>query len=70
MIFDGKTLKDLYADKGQSGMDLRESEDIKERWQEYTEELHKKDLHNPDAFHYTVLKILHLFILPQIIRSL
>ena len=41
MIFDGKTLKDLYADKGQSGMDLRESEDIKERWQEYTEELYK-----------------------------
>ena len=41
MIFDGKTLKDLYADKGQNGMDLRESEDIKERWQEYTEELYK-----------------------------
>ena len=41
MIFDGKTLKDLYADIGQSGMDLRESEDIKERWQEYTEELYK-----------------------------
>ena len=39
MIFDGKTLKDLYADKGQNGMDLRESEDIKERWQEYTEQL-------------------------------
>ena len=29
-------------------MDLTEAEDIKKRWQEYTEELHKKDLHNPD----------------------
>ena len=29
-------------------MDLREAEDIKERWQEYTEELYKKDLHDPD----------------------
>ena len=29
-------------------MELTESEDIKKRWQEYTEELYKKDLHNPD----------------------
>ena len=29
-------------------MDLRETEDIKKRWQEYTEELYKKDLHAPD----------------------
>ena len=29
-------------------MDLIEAEDLKKRWQEYTEELHKKDLHNPD----------------------
>ena len=29
-------------------MDLTEVEDIKKRWQEYTEELYKKDLHNPD----------------------
>ena len=29
-------------------MDLREAEDIKKRWQEYTEELYKKDLYNPD----------------------
>ena len=29
-------------------MDLTEEEDIKKRWQEYTEELYKKDLHNPD----------------------
>ena len=31
-----------------NGMDLTEEEDIKKRWQEYTEELYKKDLHNPD----------------------
>ena len=29
-------------------MDITEAEDIKERWQEYTEELYKKDLHDPD----------------------
>ena len=29
-------------------MDLKESEDIKKRWQEYTEELYKKDLHDPE----------------------
>ena len=31
-----------------NGRDLTEAEDIKKRWQEYTEELHKKDLHDPD----------------------
>jgi len=36
------TIKDRY------GMDLREVKDIKKRWQEYTEELHKKDFHDPD----------------------
>ena len=34
--------------KDRSGMDLTETEDIKKRWQEYTEELYKKDLHDPD----------------------
>ena len=34
--------------KHRNGMDLTETEDIKKRWQEYTEELYKKDLHNPD----------------------
>ena len=34
--------------KGQNGMDLTEAEDIKKRWQEYVEELYKKDLHDPD----------------------
>ena len=34
--------------KDRNGMDLTEAEDIKKRWQEYTEELYKKDPHNPD----------------------
>ena len=33
--------------KDRNGMDLTEGEDIKKRWQEYTEELYKKDLHDP-----------------------
>ena len=35
------TIKDKY------GMDLTEDEDIKKRWQEYTEDMYKKDLHDP-----------------------
>ena len=34
--------------KDKNGMDLTEAEEIKKRWQEYTEELYKRDLHNPD----------------------
>ena len=34
--------------KDRNGMDLTEAEDIKKRWQEYTEELYEKHLHNPD----------------------
>ena len=34
--------------KDRNSMDLTEVEDIKKRWQEYKEELYKKDLHNPD----------------------
>ena len=43
--FHGKmgTIKDW------NGMDLTEAEDIKKRWQEYTEELYKKDLHEPET---------------------
>ena len=48
----GKPLLAFHAKmgsiKGRNGMDLTEAEDIKKRWEEYTEELHKKDLHNPD----------------------
>ena len=34
--------------KERNGMDLTEAEDFKKKWQEYTEELYKKDLHDPD----------------------
>jgi len=34
--------------KDKNGVDLTEAEDIKKRWQEYTEELYKTDLHDPD----------------------
>ena len=34
--------------KNRNGTDLAEAEDTKKRWQEYTEELYKKDLHDPD----------------------
>ena len=34
--------------KGRNGVDLTEAEDIKQKWQEYTEELYRKDLHEPD----------------------
>ena len=35
--------------KDRNGMDLTAAEDIKKRWQEYTEELYKKELHDPDS---------------------
>ena len=37
--------------KDRNGMELTEAEDIKKRWQKYTEELYKKDLHDPDNHH-------------------
>ena len=40
----------MSSKKDRNGMDLREAEDIKKRWQEYTEELYKKDLHDPDKW--------------------
>ena len=47
-----KNIRAFHAEMGtikdRNGMDLTEAEDIKKRWQEYTEELYKKDLHNPD----------------------
>ena len=46
LIFDFHAKMGLIKDR--NGIDLTEAEDIKKRWQEYTEELYKKDLHNPD----------------------
>ena len=41
--------------KDRNGMDLTEAEDMKKRWQEYTEELYKKDLHDPDNHDSVIL---------------
>ena len=41
-------LEEMGSIKDKNGMDLTEAEAIKKRWQEYTEELYKKDLHDPD----------------------
>ena len=38
----------MVSKKDRNGRDLTEAEEIKKRWQEYTEELYKKDLHDPD----------------------
>ena len=40
--------------KGQKWVDLTEAKDIKKRWQEYTKELYRKDLHNPDNHDYVI----------------
>ena len=45
--------------KDRNGRDLTEAEDIRKRWQEYTEELYKKDLHNPHN-HDSVITHTHL----------
>ena len=44
----GKFCAKMGSIKVRNGLDLTEAEDIKKRWQEYTEELYKKDLHDPD----------------------
>ena len=43
--------------KGRNGMDLTEAEDIKKRWQEYTEELYKKYLHDPDNHNGVIINL-------------
>ena len=46
--YQGKFHVTMGSIKDRNGMDLTEVEDIKKRWQEYTEELYKTDLHDPD----------------------
>ena len=43
--------------KDRNDMDLTEAEDIKKRWQEYTEELYKKDLHDPDNYNGVITQL-------------
>ena len=47
----------FHAKMGRNGMDLTEEEDIKKRWQEYTEELYKKDLHDPDNHNGVIIHL-------------
>ena len=42
------SLSKIGTIKDKNGVDITEAEDIKKRWQEYTEELYKKELHDPD----------------------
>ena len=57
----------MGAIKDRNGMDLTEAVDIKKRWQEYTEELYKKDLHDPDN-HDGVITHLLLLLLSRFSR--
>ena len=43
--------------KYKNGMDLKEAKDIKKRWQEYTKELYKKDLHDPDNHNSVIMHL-------------
>ena len=43
--------------KDRNGKDLTEAGDIKKRWQEYTEELYKKDLNDPDNHHGVITRL-------------
>ena len=43
--------------KDRNSVNLTEAEDIKKRWQEYTEELYKKDLHNPDNYDGVIIHL-------------
>ena len=59
----------MGAIKDRNGMDLKEAEDIKKRWQEYMEEQCRKDLHDPDN-HYAVITHLEPDILEcEVIRK-
>jgi len=59
----------FHAEMGTvNGMDLTEAEDIKKRWQEYTEELYKKDLHDQDSYYDGVITYLEPGILECKVR--
>ena len=51
--------------KDRNGMDLTEAEDIKKRWQEYSEELYTKDLHDPDNHNGVIT---HTYLEPDILE--
>ena len=47
-MINGRFHANMGTIKDRNGMDLTKAEDIKKRWQKYTEELYKKDPHDPD----------------------
>ena len=51
----GRFHAEMGSIKDRNGMDLTEAEDIKKRWQEYTEELYKKDLNDPDNHNSVII---------------
>ena len=53
----GKLHAKMGSIKDRNGTDLTEAENFKKRWQEYTEELYKKDLHNPDNHNGVIIHL-------------
>ena len=53
----GTFLAQMGSIKDRNGIDLTEAEDIKKKWQEYTEELYKKDLNDPDNHNGVVIQL-------------
>ena len=53
----GKFHTKMGTIKDRNGTDLTEAEDINKRWQEYTEELYKKDLHDPDNHNGVIIRL-------------
>ena len=53
----GKFHEKMGSIKDRNGIDLMEPDDIKKRWQEYTEELYKKDLHDPDNHNGAIIHL-------------
>ena len=55
----GKFHAKMNTIKDRDGIDLTEVEDIKNRWQEYTEKLYKRDLHDPDNHNGVITRVVH-----------
>ena len=53
----GKFNEKMGSIKDRNCMDLTEAEDIKKKWQEYTKELYKKDLHDPDNHDFMITNL-------------
>ena len=56
-IFKGIFHAKMGSRNDRNDMDLTEAEDIKKRWEEYTEQLYRKDLHDPDNHHGVITSL-------------